>query len=161
MYTPQVKQTLQRLYQDEGYKIVFITNQNGIASGKTKVPDFRRKVESVVETLGVPIQLFAATAKHCVFRKPRPGVWEYLEKYRNGNIQIDQSNSFYCGDAAGRVRGKGKKDFSCSDRLFALNAGLKFYVPEELFLKRKCSEEIVMPTFDPKRFMKKAPQVRM
>ena len=81
-----------------------------------------------------------------------------LEKYRNGNIQIDQSNSFYCGDAAGRVRGKGKKDFSCSDRLFALNAGLKFYVPEELFLKRKCLEEIVMPTFDPKRLMKKAPQ---
>ena len=81
-----------------------------------------------------------------------------MEKYRNGNIQIDQSNSFYCGDAAGRVRGKGKKDFSCSDRLFALNAGLKFYVPEELFLKRKCLEEIVMPTFDPKRLMKKAPQ---
>ena len=61
LYTPQVKQTLQRLYQDEGYKIVFITNQNGIASGKTKVPDFCRKVESIVETLGVPIQLFAAT----------------------------------------------------------------------------------------------------
>ena len=40
LYTPQVKQTLQRLYQGEGYKIVFITNQNGIASGKTKVPDF-------------------------------------------------------------------------------------------------------------------------
>ena len=55
-------------------------------------------------------------------------------------------------------RRKGKKDFSCSDRLFALNAGLKFYVPEELFLKRKCLEEIVMPTFDPKRLMKKAPQ---
>ena len=79
-----------------------------------------------------------------------------MEKYPNGNIQIDQSNSFYCGDAAGRVRGKGKKDFSCSDRLFALNAGLKFYVPEELFLKRKCLEEIVMPSFDPKRLMKKS-----
>ena len=56
---------------------------------------------------------------------------------------------------------KVKKDFSCSDRLFALNAGLKFYVPEELFLKRKCLEEIVMPSFDPKRLMKKAPQVRL
>ena len=99
--------------------------------------------------------------RHCVFRKPRPGIWEYLEKCRNGNIQIDQSNSFYCGDAAGRVRGKGKKDFSCSDRLFALNAGLKFYVPQELFLKRKCLEEIVMPSFDPKRLMEKAPQVRL
>ena len=54
---------MQRLYQDKSFKIVFITNQNGIASGKTKIPDFRRKVESIVETLGIPIQLFAATAK--------------------------------------------------------------------------------------------------
>jgi histidinol phosphatase-like enzyme len=67
------------------------------------------------------------TFRHCVFRKPRPGLWEYLEKYRNGNIQIDQSNSFYCGDAAGRVRGKGKKDFSCSDRWFSV--GICKYKP--------------------------------
>ena len=138
---------------------MFITNQNGLATGKTKVEDFRGKVEKIVQTLGVPLQLFAATAKHCVFRKPRPGFWEYLEKYKNGNIKIDQSNSFYCGDAAGRVRGKGKKDFSCSDRLFALNVGVKFYVPEELFLNRKCTEEIVMPDFNPKSLMKKVPEV--
>ena len=26
--------------------------------------------------------------RHCVFRKPRPGFWEYLEKYKNDGIQI-------------------------------------------------------------------------
>ena len=63
LYQPQVKQTLQRLYKDEGYKIVFITNQNGLSTGKTNIKDFRHKVDSIVQTLGVPLQLFAATAK--------------------------------------------------------------------------------------------------
>ena len=93
-----------------------------------------------------------------MFRKPRPGFWEFLEKYQNSDISIDQSKSFYCGDAAGRVRAKGKKDFSCSDRLFALNIGTKFYVPEELFLKRKCAEDICMPDFNPKKLMENPPQ---
>ncbi len=42
--------------------------------------------------------------------------------------QIDKKNSFYCGDAAGRINnwapGK-KKDFSCADRKFAHNNGLR------------------------------------
>lgn len=43
--------------------------------------------------------------------------------------------SFYVGDAAGRpAEGKKKKDFSKSDRLFALNASLNFFTPEEHFL---------------------------
>ena len=85
----------QSLHQKEGYKIVFITNQNGLATGKPKVEDFRGKVEKIVQTLGVPLQLFAATAKHCVFRKPRPGFWEYLEKYKNGNITIGKPTFYF------------------------------------------------------------------
>ena len=33
--------------------------------------------------------------------------------------------SFFVGDAAGRT-----SDHSCADRLFAMNAGLKFFTPE-------------------------------
>lgn len=60
--------------------------------------------------------------------------------------------SFYCGDAAGRPEkwapGK-KKDHSCVDRLMAINAGLKFFTPEEYFLAQK-SVRHKEPEFNPK-----------
>merc|ERR1712029_273257 len=150
LYEPQVKQTLQKLHHEDNYKIVIITNQAGIGTGKLSKNDFRSKVESIVNSIQVPLQLFAATQKHCVFRKPRPGFWEYLQKYKNDGLEIDMKNSFYCGDAAGRIRIKGKKDFSCSDRLFAKNVGVKFYVPEELFLNKTSNEEIAWPKLSEK-----------
>lgn len=59
----------------------------------------------------------------------------FLTLQANGGVEIDLAESMYIGDAAGRpVRGKIKKDFSFSDRLFALNIGLKFFTPEEHFL---------------------------
>lgn len=109
LYEPQVKQTLQKLHHEDNYKIVIITNQAGIGTGKLSKNDFRSKVESIVNSIQVPLQLFAATQKHCVFRKPRPGFWEYLQKYKNDGLEIDMKNSFYCGDAAGRIRIIGKK----------------------------------------------------
>jgi bifunctional polynucleotide phosphatase/kinase len=55
---------------------------------------------------------------------------------KNSGLKIELSESLYCGDAAGRPQGwapKKKKDFSCSDRLFAMNIGIKFFTPEEHF----------------------------
>lgn len=51
---------------------------------------------------------------------------------------IDTKASFFCGDAAGRPKTANNiKDFSADDLKFAHNIGLKFYVPEELFLGEK------------------------
>jgi len=47
--------------------------------------------------------------------------------------EINWTDSFYCGDAAGRK--EPTKDFSADDMLFSVNMGLKFYTPEMLFLE--------------------------
>uniref|UniRef100_A0A224YIN2 Bifunctional polynucleotide phosphatase/kinase n=1 Tax=Rhipicephalus zambeziensis TaxID=60191 RepID=A0A224YIN2_9ACAR len=136
---------------EEGYKIVIITNQRGLAKSQSHEADFKNKVERVLKTLAVPAQVYVSVG-HGFYRKPAPGIWHYLESHGNGGIPIDLKESFYVGDAAGRPANwepKRKKDFSCSDRLFALNIGVTFYTPEEFFLKRPAAK-FDLPQFDPR-----------
>nr|XP_002127397.1 bifunctional polynucleotide phosphatase/kinase [Ciona intestinalis] len=133
----------------EGVKIVIISNQNGISKGKVKEEDFKKKAEAVVKALGVPCQVLAAT-KRCKYRKPNIGSYNWLCDYGNGGIKVDDFT--YVGDAAGRAKNwepKRKKDFSCSDRLFALNLNVPFFTPEEYFLNQKPAK-FTLPEFDPK-----------
>ena len=136
----------------DGYKLVFITNQAGIAKGKMSVEQFQIKISNILARLGVPAMVFVSVSDKGFYRKPRPGIWEWLELRGNKGIRVDRENSFYCGDAAGRLAdhlpGR-KKDFSCSDRLLAANLGLKFFTPEELFLNHKPSNKFNTP-FHPK-----------
>lgn len=37
------------------------------------------------------------------YRKPYTGMWEYLEHFENGNVNVDRSLSLFVGDAAGRI----------------------------------------------------------
>lgn len=147
---PEVSSKLKQ-FSAEGFKIVFITNQKGIAKGKVRIQDFKKKVEAIVKELGIPIQVLISTG--CgIYRKPVVGMWLYLLTHCNESAPIDTSSSFYCGDAAGRhdkwMPGR-KKDFSCGDRLFALNIGIQFYTPEELFLNQEPTQEFSLPAFNP------------
>jgi bifunctional polynucleotide phosphatase/kinase len=51
-----------------------------------------------------------------------------IYKVQNESLEIDMSNSFYCGDAAGR-----RKDHSNDDLVFSINVGLPFCTPEMIF----------------------------
>jgi bifunctional polynucleotide phosphatase/kinase len=62
---------------NDGYKIVFLTNQAAIGQGSLSLEDFKAKVVRIVNKLGVPIQAFISTGK-CIYRKPAPGMWKVL-----------------------------------------------------------------------------------
>ncbi|XP_060799222.1 bifunctional polynucleotide phosphatase/kinase [Neoarius graeffei] len=153
---PEIKPKLTTLLKD-GFKVVFFTNQMGIARGKLRPEVFKSKVEDILETLKLPVQVFVAAGPG-IYRKPVTGMWEHLCEKANDGITVDKSQSVYVGDAAGRpvnwAPGK-KKDFSCSDRLFALNIGLQFHTPEEFFLGWKAAP-FNMPSFDPRGLDPKA-----
>ncbi|XP_041979634.1 uncharacterized protein F21D5.5 [Aricia agestis] len=132
---PQVPKKIKEKF-DEGYKIVILSNQSPIGSGRVKLEDFKVKIEKIVEKLNVPVQAYLATGKG-FYRKPGIGMWKVLSEKKNDGIEIDMKSSFYCGDAAGRLAnwapGK-KKDHSMADILFAENLNLTFYTPEQFFL---------------------------
>jgi len=120
----------------EGYRVIIFSNQNGIGTGKQRKSDITGKILDLSSELGFPLQAFIATNDD-EYRKPLPAMWEFFVTKVNGGVVPDKS-SMYIGDAAGRPaewKSGRKKDFSCSDRKFAANAGLTFKTPEEYFLK--------------------------
>uniref|UniRef100_A0A8P4KU11 PNK FHA domain-containing protein n=1 Tax=Dicentrarchus labrax TaxID=13489 RepID=A0A8P4KU11_DICLA len=149
---PEIQPRLASLLK-KGYKVVFFTNQMGIAKGKLRPEVFKSKVEDILTKLQLPVQVFVATGPG-IYRKPVMGMWNHLCEKANDGVTVDHKQSFYVGDAAGRPEnwapGKKKKDFSCSDRLFALNIGLQFHTPEEYFLGWK-SAPYSLPNFDPRK----------
>ncbi|XP_060901621.1 bifunctional polynucleotide phosphatase/kinase [Labrus mixtus] len=148
---PEIQPRLASLLK-KGYKVVFFTNQMGIAKGKLRPEVFKSKVEDILTKLKLPVQVFVATGPG-LYRKPVMGMWNHLCEKANDGVTVDKTQTLYVGDAAGRPEnwapGRKKKDFSCSDRLFALNIGLQFHTPEEYFLGWK-SAAYKLPSFDPR-----------
>ncbi|CAH1776161.1 unnamed protein product [Owenia fusiformis] len=130
-----VPSKLKQLNED-GYRVIFFSNQAGIEKNKVNPDDFRKKLEDIIAELDIPVFVYASTGNNH-FRKPSPNMWKYFIDHNNADVQVDLSQSMYVGDAAGREKGwkkDKKKDFSCSDRMFAANVGIDFHTPEEFFL---------------------------
>ncbi|KAF6217243.1 hypothetical protein GE061_001597 [Apolygus lucorum] len=134
IWNDKVPPSLKKLYSD-GYLIVIISNQASLKF-HANVNPFKSKVEAILEHLNVPMVVLISTDED-FFRKPAPGMWFYLKDVVLGGSQCSMDDSFYVGDAAGRVvkwkPGKAK-DFSISDRFFANNVQLTFKTPEAFFL---------------------------
>jgi bifunctional polynucleotide phosphatase/kinase len=67
---------LKQMHND-GYKIIFMTNQAGISRGNVNLEDMKTKMVRIVNKLGVPVQIFISTGKG-IYRKPAPGMWNAL-----------------------------------------------------------------------------------
>ncbi|KAI3429347.1 hypothetical protein D9Q98_005442 [Chlorella vulgaris] len=131
---------LRELHSD-GYQIVIFSNQGGVKkaiNGKAS-SNVREKVDLMIEDLNskkkkkdvdVPVQVFMATMKDH-YRKPATGMWEFFVQHANAHVQPDLSESFYCGDAAGRDGDI--NEGAASDREFAEAIGVRFLTPEEQF----------------------------
>lgn len=97
---PGVAQALKRL-SDEGYLLIVVSNQSGVARGKIKKPQLARiheKLDRVLAENGVRIHHYALCLHHpdedCECRKPKPKLLvETARRYR-----IDLSRSFMVGD---------------------------------------------------------------
>lgn len=139
---------LQKLH-DEGFQIAFLSNQGGLnldtgkvkttmKIDKKKVSDFKEKVNVVLNRLDLPITLYAATQQDH-YRKPRIGMWRVLlENYDINQDRVNMKESFFVGDAAGRLSSdEHKADFGSSDRDLAANVGIKFETPEQYFLHQR------------------------
>ena len=114
---------------NNNYTIIIFTNQKGISKGKLTILDFYKKIKNIEEQIGFDINILIST-KDDKFRKPMTGMWDFLiEKTK---VEVDYKNSFYVGDAAGRIY-KDKKDHSSDDLYFAFNINLNFLTPEKFF----------------------------
>uniref|UniRef100_A0A669E5T7 Polynucleotide kinase 3'-phosphatase n=1 Tax=Oreochromis niloticus TaxID=8128 RepID=A0A669E5T7_ORENI len=142
---PEIQPKLASLLK-KGYKVVFFTNQLGIAKGKLRPEVFKSKVEDILATLKLPVQVFVATGPG-IYRKPVMGMWNHLCEKEFTGLEMHRTK-YAAGRPENWAPGKKKKDFSCSDRLFALNIGLQFYTPEEYFLGWKRAP-YSLPEFNP------------
>lgn len=132
-----VRNKLRELSKD--HKLVIVTNQKGITKGKCTKEVFKARIENISQRLAVPF-LILVSIDDDLYRKPLPILW-------NLYVKCDKSQSFYCGDAGGiekmRQLGKEKipKDFSDTDRKFALNLGIRFMHRDEFIWGKVWSDK--------------------
>ncbi|KAL7412832.1 polynucleotide kinase 3 phosphatase-domain-containing protein [Mrakia frigida] len=141
-WNDKVKNKIVQVEKD-GWKIVLITNQNGLRiqtdKNLNKHRTWKNKIHLIAANIpSTPFQLLAALEKDH-FRKPMTGMFDYYQDeilptlYGEG-VEVDLESSFYVGDAAGRpARVGGAKDHGDGDRKWAENVGLRFYTPEMYF----------------------------
>lgn len=131
LYDTSLPGKLVKLVAD-GYTLVIISNQNGIAKGKVTVETLKSKLQKIVNYFGQDFTIFCAFHDD-LYRKPRTKLWDEF-------IKGDLSTSFYCGDAAGLFG-----DFSDSDAKFAQNIGIKFLYRDEFLYGQEAIPNIEYP----------------
>ena len=142
LWNPIVPDKLLELSQNN-FKLVLVTNQNEILENSKKNEIWNGKLDFLKKNLFYQKFSIIASVKKDCHRKPNLGLFHFLEE--KTKLKLDMTQSIMVGDAAGRIKtANHKKDFACSDRMWAANLGIKFYTPEEFFLGEE-PRKFVMP----------------
>lgn len=133
LLTPNVPDVLND-YFNNGWIVVIFSNQKYAESLQ---PLIRQKFDKFVKMLTFKPWIFLATADD-KFRKPNPDMFNLLrekviEKCSDWMDKDISPLSFYCGDAAGPDNPIKEYRWSDSDKIFARNADLDFFTPNEIF----------------------------
>ena len=144
-----MKRTLKSLVK-KGFIIVVFSNQKNLEK-RISIEDFQSKINNINSELNLNISWMFALDDD-LYRKPMLGMFKYytdiIKSYYDvfdTASTINLSESFYCGDAAGRVYNSKSKDHSYIDMYFAKNAGIRFITPEQLFMSDNANYQIVHP----------------
>ena len=119
---------------NQGFNILIFSNQTDLNSKPEKKEIVLSRIniifKEVFDNQNIPVQFFISIqGDFC--RKPNTGMMDFYLYQHKKKLHKD---SFYVGDAAGRTKTNSKKaDFSCSDRMFALNCKIFFMTPEQFF----------------------------
>jgi bifunctional polynucleotide phosphatase/kinase len=134
----------------KGFVIVVFSNQKNLEK-RISIEDFQSKINSINYELNLNISWMFALEDD-IYRKPMLGLFKYYTNIIKSFYDvfdtpsnINYSESFYCGDAAGRVYNSKSKDHSYIDMYFAHNANIRFITPEQLFLSDSANYQIVHP----------------
>lgn len=85
----------------EGYRVVIVSNQAGIAREPTTEAWLHAKLSAMAAALAIPLTALLAAAKD-EWRKPHTAMVDYFAAHLNAATPVDWTNSYYVGDAAGR-----------------------------------------------------------
>lgn len=125
LFLGPIKEKLIELSKE--YSIFIITNQSKISQTK------RHMIDSVyLELDGIPTILCANMNNE--YRKPNIGFMNIIRLLlSNNNINFNQQESYYCGDAIGPSDPFIPYRWGTADYEFAVNNGLKFSRPCDIF----------------------------
>lgn len=134
-----VIEILNKLINDD-YCLIIISNQKNLK--EKRLESWIIKIKNIINKISLPIKVYASI-KDDIYRKPNIGLWELIK------TKINMIDSFYCGDAMGRLH-----DHSDTDLKFALNIGLPFKAPETVFQNNFLLYGIIKNYFDFNNFQK-------
>ena len=123
---PNVPQILTEIYK-KGFAIVIFTNQSKTQTFKIK------QIYNVFSGLKLPVNIFIETGKP--LKKPNPNMYNL---YTDKRAKVNKAESFYVGDALGRPG-----DYADSDKQFAINSGIQYISPEQMFPFTKIEASLI------------------